>query len=466
MSDYYLKRIYDSVLTSKHAKSNYRTLSESYSLIYEQENVDNQTDQPPTDNQEVNAAVKSPFNFIEVSEQKWTDIQRDLYQKTINLNGVGPGEYAVASVVSGFTDVEKCKALVSGGSVSYDVSYPSKDDAQQKFEVKMFQDNKDVMIAKHGTKAANKIQEDTKKILNIILEQYEKLEEDGKVVINTLILENINVEVGAELSDKERKDMQLLKKMKKELETLTGDEAAKLNDLETRNKIEPLRRKRAKELQNFKESNIWTVENWCKSIISDIGELPFNTILFKGELPKGYDYMKTQRALVEPRDDINKMYVLFSVEEFINIVNSIEQSEDVKLIPEPTRERRAGLEKTFKQYYSDEKTNTELDNKLDAEVINVDKKLSSLKINVLKTGYEDFNTFVRDLKNANLTEKLKTLKAYIEANETVKGLFPEDLTGLFVVNPISYHYFPREKIPEKIKITTITGGGIKIGFKK
>lgn len=448
MSDYFLNKIYDSLLVNKQSKtkSTFRTLSESYDLVYEEEAevppvaseqpASNQEKQDSGNNQETfaGADLKPPFNEVVSPKRKWTDVQKSLYNETLNKKGYGPGEYAVASVISGYVDEASCKALVSGGSLSYDVAFPSQKEPTYKFEVKMIEGNGTVFIAKHGTLVAGKIQEDTKEILQTILNQYNDLSEDGKAEVDSLLLNSIGVEPGEKPKAK--------KKIK--------------------------RWERAAELQKIKSEKSWTVKKWCESILKDIGEIPFS-ILFKSKLKPGYDFPDIKRASANPEDfgtAKENMYVLFSVEDFIDIVNKVLQSEQDALIPEPTRERRIGLAKTFKQYYADEKTpNPELDNKLDAEATNVDKKLSSLKIKTLKTGYDDFNTFVRELKNAKLADKLRELKGYIERPDTIKSLFPKDLTGLFVVDSSGYHYFPKDIIPNYIKITTVTTGGVKIGFK-
>jgi hypothetical protein len=461
MSDYFLNKIYDSLLVNKapKAKSTFRTLSESYDLVYEDENTEttnqaasptaapsasapatpsasapaaDQTEQGSVNVQEpfVGARLKPPFKDVEPRKQEWTQVQQDLYELTTNKKGYGPGEWAVASVISGYTDVPSCSALASGGNLSYDVAFPSQKTPTFKFEVKKIEGNGTVFIAKHGTLIARKIQKDTEDIIQTILNEYNDLSEDGKAAVDDKLLSYVNAEVGEKPTAK--------KKMG--------------------------RYSRAVALKNLKENKQWTVKKWCESILADIGEIPFNSILFKSVPKSGYDFPDIKRT--SPEDFTTKMYVLFSVEDFIIIVNNIMQNEKDSSIPEPTKERRAGLAKTFKQYYGNEEgTSPELHNKLDAEAANVDKKLTSLKIQTLKTGYGDFNTFVRELKNAGLSKKLGELKEYIDKPETVKSAFPKDLTGLFVVDSEGYHYFPKDDIPTYIKITTVTTGGIKIGFK-
>lgn len=490
MSDYFLNKVYDSLLVNKlpKTKSTFRTLSESYGLVYEEEpkqaqpalsqvkqdqSVPDQEQSTPTavaTDQEtpVEADLKPPFNEVVYPKRMWTNEQKSLYNETLTKKGYGPGEYAVASVISGYTDEPSCKALVSGGSLSYDVAFPSQKEPTYKFEVKMIEGNGTVFIAKHGTLVAGKIQEDTKEILQTILNQYNDLSEDGKEEVDGLLLSNIKAEIGQELSEEEKKRIDWLsrrsgaRKQNPELER-------EYQELKSRRDISPERRTRAAELQRLKSGKLWTVKKWCESILKDIGEIPFNSILFKSTPKQGYDFPDIKRASANPEDfgTTNEyIYVLFSVEDFISIVNNILQSEEDALIPEPTRERRTGLAKTFKQFYGDEKgANTELNNRLDAEATNVDKKLSSLKIRTLKTGYDDFNTFVRELKNAKLIDKLRALKEYINNPNTVKSVFPKDLTGLFVVDLSGYHYFPKDVIPNYIKITTVTTGGVKIGFK-
>lgn len=489
MSDYFLNKIYDSLLVNKtpKTKSTFCTLSESYNLVYEDETNQNQPTPnqlkqeqptPPITNQEqpvpnqikqgsingqevfVGASLTPPFKDVVSRKQNWTGEQIALYKETLNRKGYGPGEFAVASIISGYTDVERCEALVSGGNLSYDVAFPSQKNPTYKFEVKMIAGNGTVFIAKHGTLVARKIQKDTEDIIQTILNQYNDLNEDGKAEVDSKLLSYVSAEVGSELSEEEKSELRILGRKRGR----SSEEDKRFQELKSRRDITPGRRSRAAELQKLKLGKQWTVKKWCESILADIGEIPFNSILFKSTPKPGYDFPDITRA--NPEDFGAEIYVLFSVEDFIIIVNNIMQSEKDSLVPEPTRERRAGLAKTFKQYYGNkESTSPELDNRLDAEATNVDKKLTSLKIQTLKTGYDDFNTFVRELKNAGLSKKLEKLKNYIDAPETVKGVFPKDLTGLFVVDPEGYHYFPKDLIPNYIKITTVTTGGVKIGFK-
>jgi len=497
MSDYFLNKIYDSLLTRKQTKvrSTFRTLSESYDLVYEEEakvppvvSEQPKPEQPtstnivppkqpqPTPtvapNQQEEPADNQKTPAIDIKEVvdpmgRWTEAQQTLYN--IRPEGVGPGELAVASVLLGTTDEQKCANLVSGGNKPYDVSFPSRENPKYKFEVKMIKDSSGtVKIAKHGMLVANKIKKDTIEILQIILDQYNNLSKDGKDEVDGLLLNSISAEVGKELSDEERVMLNFLSRNPK-IRKETPEQEQEYQELVSRRDISPERRERAAELQRLKSGKLWTVKKWCESILQDIGEIPFKSILFKSRPKQGYDFPDIKRASADPEDfgsPNENMFVLFSIEDFVDIINKTLQSEKEALVPEPTRNRRTELAKTFKQYYGDkESVNTELDNKLDAEATNVDKKLTSLKIQTLKTGYDDFHTFVRELKNAGLTNKIKELKGYIDNPETIKEIFPRGVIGLFVVNPIGYHYFPKNQIPNYMKIATLTAGGVKIGYK-
>lgn len=495
MSDYFLNKIYDSVLARKHpkTKSIFRTLSESYGLVYEEEaKVPPVTSEQPKPEQPASTNIvppKQPTPTVTPNQQeepadnqktpainidkvvdpmgKWTEAQQTLYK--IRPEGVGPGELAVASVLLGTTDEQKCANLVSGSGASYDVSFPSRENPDYKFEVKMIEGKSGtVKIAKHGMITANKIKKDVTEILNTILDQYNNLDEDGKDEVDGLLLNSVSAEVEKELSDYENAMATFLGSNRK-LRKQEPEQEQYYRELVSRKEISQERRDRAAELQRLKSGKLWTVKKWCESILQDIGELPFKSILFKSKLKPGYDFLDIKRASVDPEDfgtPNQELFVLFSIEEFVDIINKTLQSEKDVLIPEPTRERRAGLVKTFKQYYGDkEGANTELNNRLDAEATNVDKKLTSLKIQTLKTGYDDFHTFVRELKNSGLTNKITSLKEYINNPETIKGIFPRDVIGLFVVNPVGYHYFPKDQIPNYMKIATLTAGGVKIGYK-
>ena len=137
MSDYFLNKIYDSLLSNKlpKTKSSFRTLSESYDLVYEEE-------------QEQKKDI--PFNIHEYQQGSWTVEQRNLYlpnsapvtptpgvpaeyDPEAKMTGVGPGECAVASLVSGLTDFAGCRKMISGQRESFDVSWPTGKYAKYKF---------------------------------------------------------------------------------------------------------------------------------------------------------------------------------------------------------------------------------------------------------------------------------------------------------------------------------------------
>jgi hypothetical protein len=144
MSDYFLSKVYDSLLRRKQpvVKSAFRTLSESYNLVYEEE-------------QEQQKDI--PFKIHEYQQGSWTAEQRNLYlpgstsaeptseipaeynpelTPDTKMTGVGPGECSVASLVSGLTDFASCRKMISGQKESFDVSWPNKDNSKYKFEVK------------------------------------------------------------------------------------------------------------------------------------------------------------------------------------------------------------------------------------------------------------------------------------------------------------------------------------------
>jgi hypothetical protein len=53
----------------------------------------------------------------------------------------------------------------------------------------------------------------------------------------------------------------------------------------------------------------------------------------------------------------------------------------------------------------------------------------------------------------------------MKSKEALRGCFPKDITGLFVVNPSGYKYVPEDKIGESIKLVSISQGKPKIELK-
>jgi hypothetical protein len=308
MSDYFLNKIYDSLLVNKtpKTKSTFRTLSESYGLVYEDENTETANQAAELSNisvqnnqQQIKSSDKPSINNEPQSEQpkipiinvkepiypqvKWSEALYDLYDMTTGrkVGGVGPGEYAVASVISGYTDSKDCAQLVSGPQESYDVSFPSRETPTFKFEVKGIEGDGSVPIAKHGTKIKNEIVKKVTNILEDIINIYSILDEGQKQAINEYILSYVE---NPDLIEWTKEDQEIYDKLRAKTQKSgtprTEKEKEQYNELIKKKNISATTAqiKSAAEIEGLK--GIWTVERWAQGILNDIGEIPFKNVLF------------------------------------------------------------------------------------------------------------------------------------------------------------------------------------------
>lgn len=484
MSDYFLNKIYDSVLARKHpkTKSIFRTLSESYGLVYEEEtkpvqDTQNQTPVQSSQEQPVQqiSQDKQPEQpktpLIDVSKpiyprREWNNIQSDLY--SVRPEGVGPGECSVASLISGRTTPEECKELISGPGASYDVSFPSRETPTYKFEVKGLEKGS-VRIAKHGTKVKNNIVKQVTDILNDILNAYSILDGSQQQVVNEYILSYVEDSSLTPPLSKEEEELyqQLKKKTKTSGKGRNENEQKQFNELGARRRVAatPAQMASAAEIESLK--GIWTVDRWAQGILNDIGEIPFKNVLFDPSPGAGQKYPEIRRVghLDEIGTQNEETRLIFTVKQFIDFIDKIELQEKEAIEPEEAQTKINTLAKTFKQFYGSG-SSSELDKKLDDEAIKVNRHLNKIKIDTLKTDYADFAYFVRDIKKLNLKNRISQLENYIyNTPNTVRELFPKEVTGLFVVSADGYHYFPMTVISQYIKIDVISQDGIKIKVK-
>jgi hypothetical protein len=188
--DYFLKKTYDAVYRASRSKTPFRTLSESYRLVLEEK-----------------SDIPFDINKVKSDITPWTVEQSNLSPELKDPNakeekGKGPGEYAVASVVSGLTDYDSVASMVQGGGESFDVGYPpGKENPKYKFEVKFFKDKNSVaQISKHGINFRNYVLEEARRILGDIYNEYMFLDDDDRNTVNLHVIDNIGVRDDADWS--------------------------------------------------------------------------------------------------------------------------------------------------------------------------------------------------------------------------------------------------------------------------
>ena len=410
--DYFLKKTYDAVYKANKAKSPFRTLSESYRLVLESDNV-----------------MPSGFNVneLKIDEVRWTPEQLNLYSNTDTSKedrvigadetvikdkngkpqtGVGPGEYAVASVISGLTDYPSIVKVVQGGSKDFDIEYKS-----YKFEVKKASEVQTVRIGKHGTKVGEEIYKAVDHILDEILDQYGLLKEEEKQEVNKRVIEEYFGE------------MKVPRELRKGVKTKT--------------------------YQEYESKLGWNVEKWALGIKGDRNELPFS-LLFT-----------TPSAKVKREG--SKAYI--SVKKFLEIAEKLKTSETSKEEVDTSHATR--LADTFKQFYGVENSpnKEKLDKELEHKAERVDKDLTKQKIKTTGIGGKNWQDFFKTLSKEDLLQKINKLKGEIDSPLKITELFPNDLTGLFIVSGIGYRYIPLKELGNYIMIKTVSMGGPKISLK-
>jgi hypothetical protein len=409
--DYFLKKTYDTVYKANKAKSPFRSLSESYRLVYESDNV-----------------MPSGFNVneLKIDEVRWTPEQLNLYSNTDTSDkdrvigadetvikdkngkpqaGVGPGEYAVASVISGLTDYPSVVKVVQGGSKDFDIEYKS-----YKFEVKKASEVQSVRIGKHGTKVGEEIYKAVDHILDEILDQYGLLKEEEKQEVNKRV-------IGEYFGE-----MKVPRELRKGVKTKT--------------------------YQEYESKLGWNVEKWALGIKGDRNELPFS-LLFT--TPK----VKREGA---------KAYI--SVKKFLEIAELLKTGENTKE-EETSTSHVVRLADTFKRFYGVENSpnKEKLDKELEHKAERVDKDLTKQKIKTTGIGGKNWQDFFKTISKENLLQKINKLKNEIDSPLKITELFPSDLTGLFIVSSVGYRYIPRKDLGNYIMIKTVSMGGPKISLK-
>jgi hypothetical protein len=435
MSDYFLNKIYDSLINRKlpQTKSTFRTLSESYTKIYEQE-------QMSAVDQTVNK-ITFGVNEPKLTLVRWTPEQLNLYRLTDKgvpevedtiqgetETGVGPGEYAVASVISGITQYpdSKLNNMVSGQSESFDVSWPSKDNIQYSFEVKKMEGG-DVRVGRKGAEFGKTFINTVEKVLKTIREEYNVLNEEDKKTINGMIIGKLD-----QIQEPEKR----IKKSKgEEIETKTSQQA---------------REEYAKQIA--KRTN-WTVDKYVDAVLENMSELPLPLIFGKGE--SDYVYPSSGKSATRQQVLIMSLSKLVAICESVS-KKDVEQDKDT--------ESEQAVKNVFQQVYGTEKSPSFKDY-LDQEAYNVDKRITKQKIRITKEEGV-FELFFDAIKDSKFGNEIKELQSDTINTKTIEDLFPSTITGLFIVTREGYHYLPQKDISTYVEVSRISQGRPKIRFKR
>jgi hypothetical protein len=443
MSDYFLNKIYDSLLVNKppKTKSTFRTLSESYGLVYEEEieTTPEQQEQPNAQDdkqeqpnaQEDNSEKKQTNILINVNQPvlqttQWVGVQQDLYNKDANKDdesktGVGPGEYAIASVISGVTEKNALQNFISGQSESFDVSWPSKDEPTYKFEVKK-EEGSSVRIGKLGHVMGGYMQQTVGNITQTLLQEYNNLNDDQKEFVNKSIQEKIPKIEGTKL----------------------------------------LARARGRKAYMDNRINNWTLNGFIDAITDNMIELPRN-MMFGDETKPNYKLYNTDYKYPNSKKfPVRAQYLIFSIKRLLQIINDLANTESTTNDTESSKE----LAITFKRFYSapSNEKGKEFENYLDREAVKTDRRLSKQLCKTTGVGCENVPNFFTAIQQEGLYEDILQAEKYINDPVNIRNLFPKEqgLTGLFVVSSQGWKYVPSDKIGTLVRIDTISQGKPKI----
>jgi|694.fasta_scaffold21700_5 hypothetical protein len=432
--DHFLNKVYESLLSNKQSKikSSFHTLSESYDLVYEEDQ------QPVTEPVKTSTPTSSWLEeFVNtpiLDTKKWSDEQLNLYKLTDTVEpetefegetetGVGPGEYAVASLLTGLTQFPdpRLENMISGQMESYDVSWPSKDSAKYTFEVKKIESKGDVRLGRKGADIGKTFTNTVDAILQNIREEYNILNDNDKNKINEIIiskLDKIEEPKRKEWRGVETKDY---KKYAKRMAKRTG----------------------------------WTVEGFIEAIQDNMSELSFDLIFGKGET-RDYEYPASGKS------ELRQQAVIMSLVKLVTICETVSKKD---FDQDEGTESEEAVKDLFHQVYDANDITPTFKDYLDKEARNVDKRITKQKIRVTKTegAYELFFDNIKELK---ISKKLEELQQIVTSKKTIEELFPDTITGLFVVNINGYQYIPQKYISTYVYISRITQSKPKIKIRK
>jgi hypothetical protein len=456
--DRFLTALYESLLKgeTKEYKTGYKTMAESYKAVYESDGavVDNKPQILISVNsfetKQWSPQQKSLYDLTannvkktageELPDEYNPDVAPEEEKKASKTTGVGPGEYAVVSVVTGLTDEASCAKYLSGTNKDYDITWPSGSKHPEfKFEIKDIQKGP-ARIAKHGAEFTRDVITDVTRILDTIIDEYELLTSEDRAHVDSYIKAE-----GVQISEPETVLYKKAGRNKTGRTWAKGDETPESLTSKEKHK------------RKVEQSSAWNVAKWAKGIKENTRELPWNII-------NGED----EQTII--RGDIP---IFMSLKTFANIIETIEGWE-VEETGGEHKEKEENVERinavtsVFKKYYgsSAEEKKAVLDHEIAQTAKQVDKKL--LKAKAEKTGesVSNWRAFFHELHKENILEKIKQLELKINSDKSIFSLFPKDITGLFFVNASGYWYIPHSELANYVEITTISSGGPKITLKQ
>jgi hypothetical protein len=474
MSDYFLNKIYDSLLTNKvsKTKSTFRTLSESYDLVYEEEQsntpsgsfkpvtspeqpaqqqsesvstLEQPEEQPKT---EQYTPKKLPTNFNTKQRvyprQLWTNLQRELF-KDSEKTGTGKGETAVANLISNINDRGILEKMISGQGESYDVAWPplgmfegyNKNNLEFKFEVKEleFGSEKDTQIDP-GTNTRPKAKTSV------------RIGVEGR---------GFAVQTLAQIE-------QSITNLLDEYQMLSTDEQRKVDKQIIEKHIggtlqEPPARAAQKKKAQYEMYKNWSLGRYLTAVkeSSDSGELPPSLLFGVPEEPKPGRYntgIKKDLIIMS----IKKLFQIFkqtdaseiTSSEYSTTVGSLKDFFYKNYLPQPTEANQEVVQDIADELNKKAKT-------VDREII----KFKAKKVGQTFTAVE----FFKELKQLPLATTLEKLQQVIYRPDTIATFFPTDLTGFFAVNRNGYIYIPRNELSNFLEFDTFSSGGVKVRLK-
>jgi hypothetical protein len=467
--EHLLKLAYEAVLNRQQQKSSYRTLSESYKAVYEATPTHDDSTTPvdveapvetPTVTPDTVAAPEPSVSGAEIHWNKnsvyaaatveWVGLQKTIYNK--RPNGVGPGEFSVASLISGSSDEVVLGSMISGQGVSYDVSYPKADDKNaDRYEVKM---EGDVRVGVKGADLGKKVVTTVESALTHIIEEYEILNPEDKNALNTEILKVIKFKELVAPTKEEYKN----KGSYKGRSWMKGDETPA--SIEKRQKYEA-----ALAAREEKKAG-WNIHGYARAILDNISELPLEMIY-------GSEYEYSHSKESENVAARNK-YLIASLLTVLESIEGIHGKTNVNRFDREEKDPESvrAIKNTLQRYYGakDVERAEELDKAIDVQAHKVDRALTLTKVKVTKEGGSTYSEFAKAIKKLKFADKIKELKDILEDGEKVRNLFPDKesnvkITGLFVVSEKGWRYLPEDKIKDYVEVTTISQGKPKIKVK-
>lgn len=374
------------------------------------------------------------FNINTFSTGTWTPIQKRLFNaQRVEGKGEGRGEKSVASMLSGKTKTQELNRYIQGSSQPYDVAdIPSM--PQAKFEVKEFKFKQgepgefkgSVRIGKEGAGTTNRIIAGIKRIFDDVENEYMALDEENRRKIDTAIIATLF----PALQPPQAK---------------TGPRSRGVNTvayIKAKEKYDAL----------VKTLSDWTLEGYINALFDiavgeerTISELPYS--LFKSAWEKPSTQMRT---------DIRKKYLLFPITQLLLTLERLASSASDENIANP---KLTDLQAVLKKHYLPP-DNNEYAQKLDKEAEILDRKLTKSKCQLAgKESCKTSEEFFKAIKRLKLSSTFEDINKIRSAS--ADSLFP-NINGLFIVHPGGYVYIPKSEINNKIFISQLTQGGLKI----